>query len=232
MSQEDVCSICLDPPTVIASLDSCAHIYCYACIHQWSTYANTCPRCRERFHAITKKEPDDKNQGKKRRRDKGDLQSAKKNNKKSKRDRVTVVPHRDQGPQINGLVSRLAQIGRQQQQQQQQQQVPIRIDMIDAATLERIRTQHAIPQVANPVNPILYPEVNGVIDLTMNEVPLQRPPRIPSNERVLIQIDDDDADALVIIQNQNNNNIPSNDRVSIQLYDDADALVIIENNNN
>jgi len=95
-SQEDVCSICLDVPTAISSLDSCKHYYCYRCIYQWSKQSNTCPLCKARFHSITKIE--EQNNSHKRKRE----SSNDKGRKKSKRDGVTSVPHRDMqaGPHI------------------------------------------------------------------------------------------------------------------------------------
>jgi len=100
-SQEpDVCSICLDIPTVISSLDSCNHYYCYQCIYQWSKQSNTCPLCKARFHSISKVEEQQLNNSNKRKRESSD----EKGRKKSKRDGVTSVPHRDMqmqaGPNI------------------------------------------------------------------------------------------------------------------------------------
>jgi hypothetical protein len=64
---EDECCICLEPPVMLSSLDSCIHtcmfltrsasakiVDCYECIFRWSKNSKTCPRCRARFNAITK----------------------------------------------------------------------------------------------------------------------------------------------------------------------------------
>jgi len=50
----------LDPPKIRGTLDSCAHIFCFECIHQWSKTSNTCPFCKQRFKQISKMDPSQK----------------------------------------------------------------------------------------------------------------------------------------------------------------------------
>jgi hypothetical protein len=50
------CSICYEIVKEQGSLDCCAHIFCFACIHRWSNSSNTCPICKQRFKSIEKKQ--------------------------------------------------------------------------------------------------------------------------------------------------------------------------------
>lgn len=54
-SKEDrECCICLDEPSALdlASINSCAHKFCFTCIEKWSENENTCPLCKTRFTKI------------------------------------------------------------------------------------------------------------------------------------------------------------------------------------
>ena len=48
------CAICLESLTISSrgKLDSCSHVFCVACILQWSTVSNACPLCKQRFSNI------------------------------------------------------------------------------------------------------------------------------------------------------------------------------------
>jgi len=54
-SEEDgQCCICLDEPSAqdLASINGCAHKFCFSCIEKWSERENTCPLCKTRFTKI------------------------------------------------------------------------------------------------------------------------------------------------------------------------------------
>jgi hypothetical protein len=48
------CAVCHDTslPQSLAKIDGCSHIFCIACIRQWSEKENTCPSCKTRFTTI------------------------------------------------------------------------------------------------------------------------------------------------------------------------------------
>ncbi|KAM8864403.1 PHD and RING finger domain-containing protein 1-like isoform 2-T3 [Spinachia spinachia] len=54
VSDADTCSICLSPfeGQRVASLEGCQHVFCLACILQWSQTATTCPVDRTGFDSI------------------------------------------------------------------------------------------------------------------------------------------------------------------------------------
>jgi len=83
----DVCSICLEAPNIPSELSGCIHIFCYACIYEWSKSSNTCPLCKVRFRSINKIE-----YTKKRKSYSG---RAQKTSVRKRTKEVTVVPNRD-----------------------------------------------------------------------------------------------------------------------------------------
>ena len=48
-----LCSICLERPSNTSKIDSCAHVYCWACITLWGKINNLCPQCKSRFSIVT-----------------------------------------------------------------------------------------------------------------------------------------------------------------------------------
>mmetsp|Transcript_40543 Transcript_40543/g.102072 ORF Transcript_40543/g.102072 Transcript_40543/m.102072 type:complete len:599 (-) Transcript_40543:12-1808(-) len=69
------CGICLDDVKIRGVLNSCAHMFCFTCITQWSEVQNTCPMCKRRFDSLTERQID----GKKRKRFERVVKVAKKN---------------------------------------------------------------------------------------------------------------------------------------------------------
>ena len=52
-SSHPLCSICLERPSNTSKIDSCAHVYCWACITLWGKINNLCPQCKSRFSIVT-----------------------------------------------------------------------------------------------------------------------------------------------------------------------------------
>jgi len=50
-TDNETCMICQEK-AVNASINSCAHKYCFACIVEWSKQKNTCPCCRKVFTEV------------------------------------------------------------------------------------------------------------------------------------------------------------------------------------
>jgi hypothetical protein len=48
------CCICMDVPELkdAATVNGCAHIFCFGCIEKWADRENTCPLCKVRFGKI------------------------------------------------------------------------------------------------------------------------------------------------------------------------------------
>ena len=58
--QITTCAICLDDvgPEKRASLDGCAHQYCYECIKTWTKDCeNSCPQCKAKIKQIKRQNP-------------------------------------------------------------------------------------------------------------------------------------------------------------------------------
>eukprot|EP01119_Soliformovum_irregulare_P017290 TRINITY_DN5114_c0_g1_i1.p1 TRINITY_DN5114_c0_g1~~TRINITY_DN5114_c0_g1_i1.p1 ORF type:complete len:211 (-),score=50.59 TRINITY_DN5114_c0_g1_i1:67-699(-) len=53
-SEVKKCTICLEEPRIRGVLDTCSHVFCFDCIHRWSSTANTCPHCLQRFRWLRK----------------------------------------------------------------------------------------------------------------------------------------------------------------------------------
>eukprot|EP00586_Coscinodiscus_wailesii_P020307 CAMPEP_0172501846 /NCGR_PEP_ID=MMETSP1066-20121228/154118_1 /TAXON_ID=671091 /ORGANISM="Coscinodiscus wailesii, Strain CCMP2513" /LENGTH=405 /DNA_ID=CAMNT_0013276861 /DNA_START=286 /DNA_END=1503 /DNA_ORIENTATION=+ len=105
--EDKKCCICLDEPgqNEVATVNGCAHVFCFGCIEKWSERENSCPLCKSRF---TKIERVHKHTAKKRR--KGDPPRPR--TKNSKR-----VNHRDQrtdfvGNPLQGLFASLEGVNR------------------------------------------------------------------------------------------------------------------------
>jgi Ring finger domain len=51
---DEACCICLTvpEPNEVATIDGCAHCFCYGCIRTWSETENSCPLCKTRFTSI------------------------------------------------------------------------------------------------------------------------------------------------------------------------------------
>lgn len=52
--EEGSCVICLSPPSEVAKINCCDHVFCFDCILQWSKVENTCPLCKSRFESISR----------------------------------------------------------------------------------------------------------------------------------------------------------------------------------
>ncbi|CAM9867035.1 unnamed protein product [Ectocarpus sp. 12 AP-2014] len=53
--EEEMCAICCDKlPDLERGVLSCGHVFCFACIHQWSKNSSICPGCRVQIKRITK----------------------------------------------------------------------------------------------------------------------------------------------------------------------------------
>uniref|UniRef100_A0A8C4VBF4 RING-type E3 ubiquitin transferase n=1 Tax=Falco tinnunculus TaxID=100819 RepID=A0A8C4VBF4_FALTI len=51
-SEDIMCTICQDTITDEASINQCSHIFCFACILEWSRRNAVCPICRCPFQYI------------------------------------------------------------------------------------------------------------------------------------------------------------------------------------
>jgi hypothetical protein len=51
----NICSICRNPPKIIGKMNSCNHLFCFNCIKKWSDQTNKCPLCKKRFTNLKKK---------------------------------------------------------------------------------------------------------------------------------------------------------------------------------
>ncbi|CAM9807219.1 unnamed protein product [Ectocarpus sp. 4 AP-2014] len=53
--EEEMCAICCDKlPDLERGVLSCGHMFCFACIHQWTKNSSICPGCRVQIKRITK----------------------------------------------------------------------------------------------------------------------------------------------------------------------------------
>ncbi|CAM9323179.1 unnamed protein product [Ectocarpus fasciculatus] len=53
--EEETCAICCDKlPELERGVLSCGHVFCFACIHQWTKSSSICPGCRVQIKRITK----------------------------------------------------------------------------------------------------------------------------------------------------------------------------------
>lgn len=52
--EDGQCCVCLEEPSTyeLASINGCAHNFCFTCIEKWSDRENTCPLCKIRFTKI------------------------------------------------------------------------------------------------------------------------------------------------------------------------------------
>ena len=48
----DQCAICQEDVSRRGRLDSCAHVFCVACIKRWAKIETRCPLCKARFSFI------------------------------------------------------------------------------------------------------------------------------------------------------------------------------------
>ena len=49
-----ICPICLESPRSedVATIDGCAHRFCFECINHWADIKDECPLCRMKFHTM------------------------------------------------------------------------------------------------------------------------------------------------------------------------------------
>jgi hypothetical protein len=49
--------ICFEPPSTRGTISCCDHVFCSACILQWSKVTNKCPVCKRVFSSVTSEPP-------------------------------------------------------------------------------------------------------------------------------------------------------------------------------
>ncbi|KAJ1632671.1 hypothetical protein T492DRAFT_986739, partial [Pavlovales sp. CCMP2436] len=54
--EEDVCAICLEPPSHAAQLQGCSHTFCVRCIERWVAQCSKCPLCKREVGAFSYRE--------------------------------------------------------------------------------------------------------------------------------------------------------------------------------
>lgn len=50
---EELCAICLEPPSPVARLEGCSHAFCEGCISRWCAQCSKCPLCKREAVAHT-----------------------------------------------------------------------------------------------------------------------------------------------------------------------------------